>query len=321
IGAMILVHIIKPSLNTSSLTASPTRGAAEGKGGTEGPAFATSCPRTLARHSPKRANGLPPFGFEATHSTLGGGARAQYQSGFGNEFASEDPRCPGALPKGQNNPQRCPYGLYAEQLSGTAFTACALLPQLRWRPFEVPGAGAEAVDFVGGLRTVCGAGDPRLRRGLAVLVYLCNASMRDCCLQDADGDLLIVPQQGELHITTEFGKMDVAPNEICVIQERAVDGDGFRVLNKYQGRLFEARQAHSAFDVVAWHGNYAPYKYPLARFMVVNAVAFDHCDPSIFTVLTCPSGKPGTATADFVIFPPRWSVQEHTFRPPYYHRA
>lgn len=117
----------------------------------------------------------------------------------------------------------------------------------------------------------------------------------------------------------------------------------YKVINKYQGKLFVAKQGHSPFDVVAWHGNYVPYKYNLERFMVVNSVSFDHCvsalrlrvqhswrmitnicvffqDPSIFTVLTCPSDKPGTAIADFVIFPPRWSVQEHTFRPPYYHR-
>lgn len=95
---------------------------------------------------------------------------------------------------------------------------------------------------------------------------------------------------------------------------------GFKIVSKYQGALFEAEQNHSPFDVVAWHGNYVPYKYDLSKFMVINAVLYDHCDPSIFTVLTCPSTKPGVAIADFVIFPPRWSVQEHTFRPPYYHR-
>lgn len=93
----------------------------------------------------------------------------------------------------------------------------------------------------------------------------------------------------------------------------------FHVISKYQGALFVAKQKHSVFDVVAWHGNYVPYKYDLSKFMVINSVSFDHCDPSIFTVLTCPSLKLGTAIADFVIFPPRWSVQEHTFRPPYYH--
>ena len=77
------------------------------------------------------------------------------------------------------------------------------------------------------------------------------------------------------------------------------------MISKFQGKLFVAKQFHSPFDVVAWHGNYTPYKYNLDRFMVINAVAFDHADPSIFTVLTCPSLNPGVAIADFVIFPPR----------------
>jgi homogentisate 1,2-dioxygenase len=71
---------------------------------------------------------------------------------------------------------------------------------------------------------------------------------------------------------------------------------------------------------VAWHGNYAPYKYDLKRFAVVGSISFDHLDPSVFTVLTCPTTEHGTALCDFVIFPPRWAVQEHTFRPPYFHR-
>jgi homogentisate 1,2-dioxygenase len=186
---------------------------------------------------------------------------------------------------------------------------------------------------------------------------------------NADGDFLIVPQHGPLRITTEFGRMLVRPEEICVIQQGmrfsiAVDQPSrgyvlevfdnhfclpnlgpiganglansrdfetptawyedrdceFTVVHKYQGSLFESKQTHSCFDVVAWHGNYAPYKYDLRKFVVVNSVSVDHIDPSIFTVLTCPSLKHGTAIADFAIFPPRWSVQEHTFRPPYYHR-
>lgn len=79
-------------------------------------------------------------------------------------------------------------------------------------------------------------------------------------------------------------------------------------------------QDFSPFNVVAWHGNYAPYKYDLDKFCPMNAVGFDHADPSIFTVLTCPSALPGVALADFVVFPPRWSVAEDTFRPPYFHR-
>lgn len=94
----------------------------------------------------------------------------------------------------------------------------------------------------------------------------------------------------------------------------------FLLLNKYSGYMFQAKMDHSPFNVVAWHGNYVPFKYDLNRFNVINSVSFDHCDPSIFTVLTCKSAVPGTAIADFAIFPPRWAVQNWTFRPPYYHR-
>ena len=92
------------------------------------------------------------------------------------------------------------------------------------------------------------------------------------------------------------------------------------ILNKFNGRLFSAKQSHTPFDVVAWHGNYYPYKYDLGRFSVIGSTSFDHPDPSIYTVLTAPSPVVGTAVADFVIFPPRWLVQEDTFRPPWYHR-
>ncbi|MBI4533420.1 MAG: homogentisate 1,2-dioxygenase, partial [Candidatus Melainabacteria bacterium] len=98
-----------------------------------------------------------------------------------------------------------------------------------------------------------------------------------------------------------------------------IDGN-FRLIAKFQGHLFEARIDHSPLDVVAWHGNYVPYKYDLKLFNVVNSVSFDHCDPSIFTVLTSPSEISGVANVDFVIFPPRWIVACNTFRPPYYHR-
>ncbi|CAH2236050.1 jg7341 [Pararge aegeria aegeria] len=317
----------------------------------------------------------------------------KYLSGFGSEFTSEDPRRPGALPVGQNSPQRCAYGLYAEQLSGSAFTAprhdnkrswlYRIRPSVVHKPFKRSNVSKylthnwdeadpdpNQVDFVAGLHTVCGAGDPRSRNGIAIHVYLCNATMQKSAFYSSDGDFLIVPQEGVLMITTEFGKMQVRPNEIAVIQlgmrfSVAVDGPtrgyilevfdghfklpdlgpiganglanprdfltpvahyedreipGFKIINKYQGAIFEAEQNHSPFDVVAWHGNYVPYKYDLSNFMVINSVSFDHCDPSIFTVLTCPSVRPGVAIADFVIFPPRWSVQENTFRPPYYHR-
>lgn len=92
------------------------------------------------------------------------------------------------------------------------------------------------------------------------------------------------------------------------------------VINKFDNKLFAAKQNHTPFDVVAWHGQYYPYKYDLGRFSVIGSTSFDHPDPSIYTVLTAPSDQPGTAVADFVIFPPRWLVQEDTFRPPWYHR-
>lgn len=239
---------------------------------------------------------------------------------------------------------------------------------MRWNPFDLPKSN-ENTDFVEGLNTVCGAGDPKTKVGLAIHIYTCNASMKDRAMYNADGDLLIVPQKGTLIILTEFGKMQVKPNEIAIIQQGMrfsihvsepsrgyilevfgqhfiipdlgpIGANGlanprdfltpvawyedretrFEIISKYQGKLFACQQDHSPFDVVAWHGNYVPYKYDLDKFMVINSVSFDHCDPSIFTVLSCQSEKKGTAIADFVIFPPRWSVQEHTFRPPYYHR-
>uniref|UniRef100_A0A673IFA3 Homogentisate 1,2-dioxygenase n=1 Tax=Sinocyclocheilus rhinocerous TaxID=307959 RepID=A0A673IFA3_9TELE len=242
--------------------------------------------------------------------------------------------------------------------------------QLRWKPFIIPKSSEKKVDFISGLHTVCGAGDSKSRNGIAIHMYTCNTSMTDKCFQNADGDFLIVPQQGEILITTEFGKMMVEPNEICVIQQGmrfSVDvfgetrgyilevfgahfelpdlgpigangmanprdfqtpvawyedrtvATGYTVVNKYQGKLFSCQQDFSPFNVVAWHGNYTPYKYNLENFMVINCVAFDHADPSIFTVLTAKSTRPGVAIADFVIFPPRWGVADHTFRPPYYH--
>ncbi|CAD6199582.1 unnamed protein product [Caenorhabditis auriculariae] len=328
----------------------------------------------------------------------------EYLSGFGNEFATADKRVPDALPVGQNSPQVCPNGLYAEQLSGTAFTAPRLTNkrswfyrirpsvvhrpfkkfekknwtndfagiepnpnQYRWNPFPLPETGG--VDFVEGLYTVCGGGDVISRNGISIHVYSCNESMQNKAMYNGDGDFLIVPQQGELEITTEFGRILVGIQEIVVIPQGVrfsvgvrgvsrgyvlevfgthfvlpdlgpIGANGlanardfqtpvawfedldvpFAIINKYQGSWFQAEQDHSPFDVVGWHGNYVPFKYDLRRFQVINTVSFDHCDPSIFTVLTAPSLKPGTAVADFVIFPPRWGCADHTFRPPYYHR-
>lgn len=98
------------------------------------------------------------------------------------------------------------------------------------------------------------------------------------------------------------------------------DQKQWTVIAKFNGKFFEYTQDHTPFDVVAWHGNYYPYKYDLNNFNAMGSITFDHPDPSIFTVLTVQSDDPGQAILDFVIFPPRWLVAEHTFRPPYYHR-
>ncbi|KAI4322984.1 hypothetical protein L6164_022629 [Bauhinia variegata] len=330
-----------------------------------------------------------------------------YLSGFGNHFSSE--AVPGALPPDQNSPLICPYGLYAEQLSGTSFTSPRKLnlrswlyrikpsvthepfklrvpsngkllsefsqanssanpTQLRWKPVDVP---ESPVDFIDGLYTICGAGSSFLRHGYAVHMYTANKSMDNCAFCNADGDFLIVPQKGRLWITTECGKLNVSPGEIVVLPQGfrfAVDlpdgpsrgyvaeifgthfqlpdlgpiganglaaprdfltptawfeditRPGYTIVQKFGGELFTAVQDFSPFNVVAWHGNYVPYKYNLSKFCPYNTVLIDHGDPSINTVLTAPTDKPGVALLDFVIFPPRWLVAEHTFRPPYYHR-
>jgi len=186
-------------------------------------------------------------------------ARTQldYQTGFGNDFATE--ALPGALPVGQNSPQRVAYGLYAEQLSGTPFTAprhanrrswlyriqpsvkhepfrklrdgdalTAGTPnQLRWDPWPIP---SKATDFVDGVITICGNGDPAMHAGIRVHIYAANRSMTDRFFYDADGELLLVPQQGALTIRTELGILGVTPGEICVIPRGVkfrvdVDGD------------------------------------------------------------------------------------------------
>ena len=92
------------------------------------------------------------------------------------------------------------------------------------------------------------------------------------------------------------------------------------VVAKFGGRLWSSTYTHSPLNVVAWHGNYAPYQYDLSLFNTINTVSYDHPDPSIFTVLTAPSSPAGTANIDFAIFPPRWMVAEDTFRPPWFHR-
>jgi homogentisate 1,2-dioxygenase len=326
-------------------------------------------------------------------------------SGFGNTFETE--ALPGALPVGRNSPQKVNYGLYAEQLSGTPFTApqstnerswlyrirptvrhtgrfarvdrgqirtaperddgSLAIGQLRWGPMPLPN---EPRTFVTGLHTVTTAGDAEGMVGMASHVLLANQSMEREHLFNADGELLVVAQQGSLRFRTEFGVIDIEPGEICVVPRGVIFrvelmdgparayvcenyGGGFTLPDrgpiganclanprdfltpvaayedveapctlfvKWGGELFKTEVAHSPLDVVAWHGNYFPYKYDLRRFSPVGAIAFDHPDPSIFTVMTSPSETPGTANIDFVIFPERWGVAENTFRPPWYHR-
>ncbi len=326
----------------------------------------------------------------------------RYQTGFGNEFASE--ALPGALPKVLNSPQRCPYGLYAEQFSGTAFTvprhasrrswlyrirpAAAHAPfrrvehdglpaafdpsfatpnQLRWNPLPLPTA---PTDFVEGLMTVGGNGSPLAQNGCGILWYVANRSMTERFFCDADGELLVVPQHGRLRLLTELGVLEVAPLEIAVIPRglrfrvELPDGSArgyvcenfgaafrlpdlgplgsnalarsrdfqtptaafedrrgdFELLSKFAGRLWSASIDHSPLNVVAWHGNNAPYKYDLRAFNTMGSVSFDHPDPSIFLVLQSPSDTPGVDSIDFVIFPPRWLAMTDTFRPPWFHR-
>ena len=92
-----------------------------------------------------------------------------------------------------------------------------------------------------------------------------------------------------------------------------------KLVAKISGKLFANELRHSPFDVVAWHGNLAPYRYELRRFCALGPVVFDHPDPSIWTVLSSASDTPGTANLDFILFREHWRVAEHTFRPPWFH--
>jgi homogentisate 1,2-dioxygenase len=327
-----------------------------------------------------------------------------YQTGFGNGFETE--ALPGALPIGRNSPQRVAYGLYAEQLSGSPFTAprtsnerswlyrirptvrhwgrfskvdaalwCSApdtaadvpIGPMRWDPVAIPDRPQSLID--GGISTMTTAGDVTTHAGMATHLYFLTRSMHDEYFYNADGELLFVPQQGGLRFWTEFGIIDTEPGEIAVIPRgikmrvELLDGSarGYICENyggtftlpergpiganclanprdfltpvaayedvdapskmyvKWGGNLWCTDLEHSPLDVVAWHGNYAPYKYDLRRFSPVGPLLFDHADPSIFTVLTSPSETPGTANVDFVVFPDRWMVAENTFRPPWYH--
>ncbi len=327
-----------------------------------------------------------------------------YQTGFGNEFATE--AVEGALSVGRNSPQKAPLGLYAEQLSGTAFTVPRVgnkrtwtyrvrpsvmhLPferiynrrwqskpddidvtpnQLRWDPLPIP---TEPTDFIDGITTIALNGDLMSQAGIGIHIYTCNRGMGDRYFYNADAEMLIVPEMGRLGFLTELGALQAGAGEVVVIPrgvrfkvephpedeqcrgyicenygaqfrlpdlgpiganglansrdfETPVawyeDREGkFEQVAKFAGNLWSCEIDHSPLDVVAWHGNYAPYRYNLKTFNTIGSISFDHPDPSIFTVLTSPSGEPGVANCDFVIFPDRWLVAENTFRPPWYHR-
>ena len=97
------------------------------------------------------------------------------------------------------------------------------------------------------------------------------------------------------------------------------DGD-YEIVAKFQGHFWRYTQGHSPLDVVAWHGNHAPYKYDLRRYNAIGSITFDHPDPSIFLVLQAPSALAGQDTIDFVVFAPRVLAMQDTFRPPWFHR-
>jgi homogentisate 1,2-dioxygenase len=326
----------------------------------------------------------------------------RYMTGFGGHFETE--AVEGALPKGRNSPQRPAFGLYTEQLSGSSFTSprhenrrswlYRMRPTADHRPFvayegarlfapgtvkeplapnrlrwDPPKDLPESADFVDGTVTMLANREPSDLEGVAVHLYRAGKSMTNRVFVDADGELLIIPQQGALRLFTELGRIDVAPGSVALIPRGVkfrveVDGDSrgyvaenhglpFRlpelgpigsnglanprdfetpvawfedkdepteVIQKSLGSLWTTTLDHSPLDVVAWHGNYAPWRYDLSSFNVIGTISFDHPDPSIFTVLTSPSDVPGRANADFVIFPPRWMVAEDTFRPPWFHR-
>ena len=318
-------------------------------------------------------------------------------TGFGNHFSTE--ALPGALPIGRNSPQRPAFGLYAEQLSGTAFTmaraenrrswlyrlrpSAGHLPfvplasaapwappspnRLRWDPRDT---GSATHDFFDSLRPLLGNGSPETLSGVRLSTYSAARDMTNRALCNSDGEYLLIPVSGRLRVLTEMGILDAAPLEIALVPRgvrfrvELPDGSAsgylvenlgspfrlpdlgpiganglasprdfatppawfedrdepFEIIQKFGDALWTTALPHSPLDVVAWHGNLAPWTFDLRRFNTLGTVSFDHPDPSIFTVLTSPSDTPGRANADFVIFPPRWMVAEDTFRPPWFHR-
>ncbi|MFN3329905.1 MAG: homogentisate 1,2-dioxygenase, partial [Pyrinomonadaceae bacterium] len=267
----------------------------------------------------------------------------KYQTGFGNEFATEAIK--GALPIGQNSPQKPAYGLYAEQFSGTSFTTPRLLNkrtwtyrirpsvlhlpfrqtnfeffksspfnevpttpnQLRWDPLPMP---QEKVDFIEGIKTIAGNGDLFMQAGIAIHIYACNKDMTDRFFYNADGEMLVVAERNRVRFLTELGILEIKSGEIAVLPRglkfrvELPDGEArgyicenygayfrlpelgpiganglanprdfetpvawfedregkFELIAKFGGNFWACEIDHSPLDVVAWHGNYAPYK-------------------------------------------------------------
>ena len=366
--------------------------------------FADAGARVTTRLTPGAEHAIHPLDDEALRRAVDSAALGPltYQAGYGSALSSE--ARPGALPRHQNSPRAVPYGLFAEQINGTGFTVrradnrrtwmYRLRPQILATPFRPREAGrftgdfagaiplpealgyrpvalpTAAVDFLGGITTFAGAGDASLCKGSAIHLYAATADMTRTALCNVDGDLLVIPEQGRLHVQTELGRLDVAPGEIVLLPRglrfrvalpdgsaRGFIGEVFdghlslpergpigangladerhflapvadfedeaapwTIVVRQGGRLWEVDSPHSPFDVVAWHGTYAPFKYSLDHFNSLGSVSFDHPDPSILTVLTCPSDERGRSALDLGVFRGRWDVAEHTFRPPFFHR-
>lgn len=268
-----------------------------------------------------------------------------------------------------------------------------------WGPFRAPDRKSatshdgqasqdDAVTFVGGLRTICGHGDPTLKEGLAVHTYAFNTDMTREALVNNDGEFLIVPQCGTLEIQTELGYLRIAPGSIAVLppgfrfsvaianpsetpaasgyileifgthfrlpELGPLGGNGlahvrdfqypvasfdvdfdrqqptthdalastldWKVMTKLAGKTYLYTQAHTPFDVVAWHGRYAPYRYDLGSFSHLTANA-DQLDPTAYCVLTAPSKWPGVSLVDFCLFGEKYAVARDTLRIPYHHRT
>jgi homogentisate 1,2-dioxygenase len=333
----------------------------------------------------------------------------KYNHGFNNYHQTEAEL--NVLPNNQNSPQKVSHGLYAEQLSGSAFTTsrehtkltwCYRIQpsvvhkpfnryqhnywtsppfnqviqspnQYRWSPESI--TTNNTIDFISGIKTIAGFGDPIALHGATASTFFANTSMQDTYFSNSDAEMLIILQAGSAIFRTELGilaahcntdhsdiiviprgvrftveiKSDYIRGYLCEnygatlqLPELGVIGANglanprhflyptaayqtdhnqhITWLCKYQGAFWQTELNYSPCNVVAWHGNYAPYKYNLNLFNVINTVSFDHPDPSIFTVLTSPSNQAGTANLDFVIFPPRWMVAENSFRPPYFHK-